>query len=766
MKSLNLPNVLQLSNEKLDLMIKNRIQYMLMALFTVSMSIVAQKKQPVEEVNTFIGTTNFGTCNPGASTPWGLMNVSPFNVMGSEDNKYDKDARWWSTPYDHVNSFFTGFSHVNLSGVGCPELGGLLLMPTHGKLNVNYKEYGSKYTEEKASPGYYSTQLTRYNIQAEATCTPRVGVSRFTFPAGENHLLLNLGEALSNETGGYLKWRSATELEGMRLMGTFCYHQEAVFPLYFVMRINKIPQARGYWKKQPKMKGVEAKWDSNSGKRKIYTNYHRDIAGDDIGAWLSFEAKESNTVEVSIGVSFVSIENARLNLETELQHKNFAKIHQEARQNWNKVLSRIEVKGGSDTQRTIFYTALYHTLIHPNVLNDVNGEYITMGQKSVNKLEKGNRYTVFSLWDTYRNLHQLMTLVYPERQIDMVRSMLDMYRENKWLPKWELYGQETYTMEGDPAIPVIVDTWNKGLRDFDINLAYKAMRKGAFTPGKDNPLRPDNDDYMRLGYVPITGRYDNSVSHALEYYVADHALATLAEKLGHKADAKTLYKRSLGYKNYFSKADRMIRPKKADGTFFSPFNPLEGQNFEPCAGFHEGTAWNYAFYVPHDINGLTRLIGGKRKTIQQLVKIFEEKLYDPANEPDIAYPYIFSRFRGEEWRTQETVQRLLKENFTTKPDGIPGNDDTGTMSAWAIFSMMGIYPDCPSEPMYTVTTPVFDEVKIHLNPAFYPHSTLTIEKEGYKKGAHIKRVYVGKKRTGFRISHENLIKAGKLKLNY
>ncbi|MDD4608686.1 MAG: GH92 family glycosyl hydrolase [Bacteroidaceae bacterium] len=725
-----------------------------------------QVTAPVDYVNPFVGTTNFGTCNPGAITPWGMMSVSPFNVMGSDANTYDKDARWWSTPYDHTNSFFTGFSHVNLSGVGCPELGGLLLMPTQGKLEVDYAKYGSQYKQETASPGYYSTYLTHYNILAEATATPRVGVSRFTFPAGESNLILNLGASLSNETGAYMRWMPNGDLQGMRMMGTFCYHADAVFPIYFVMRVNKAPQAKGYWKKQPELKGVEAEWDVNSGKRKIYSNYHRDIAGDDIGAWLTYQTKANETVEVSIAVSFVSIENARLNLEQELHQASFETIRSEARAAWNKELSKIKVEGGTKANKEVFYTALYHALLHPNVLNDVNGDYITMGQKSVGHMAKGDRYTVFSLWDTYRNLHQLLTLVYPERQMDMVHSMLGMYKENGWLPKWELYSQETYTMEGDPAIPVLVDTWKKGLRDFDIHEAYQAMRKGAFTPGKENPLRPDNDAYMRLGYVPLTERYDNSVSHALEYYVADYALATLAEELGEKEDAKILYKRSLGYANYFSKADRMMRPKLADGTFFTPFNSLEGADFEPCAGFHEGTAWNYAYYVPHDIPRLIKRIGGQKKFVAQLQQVFDKGWYDPANEPNIAYPYLFSRCKGEEWRTQKEVKRLLDRYFTTKPDGIPGNDDAGTMSTWAIFSMMGIYPDCPGVPMYTVTSPVFDKITIELNQNYYSKDKLVIEKTSKKKDGFIRRVSLQGKKAGFRISHHDLLEAGSLQLSY
>ena len=420
-------------------------------------------------------------------------------------------------------------------------------------------------------------------------------------------------------------------------------------------------------------------------------------------------------------------------------------------------LSKIKIEGGTEEQKGVFYTALYHTLIHPNILQDVSGQYPQMEGNNILTTNR-DRYTVFSLWDTYRNVHQLITLIYPKRQLDMVHTMLGMYREHGWFPKWELFGRETLTMEGDPAIPVIVDTWMKGLKDFDIKEAYKGMYKSATTPGKDNLLRPDNDEYMKRGYVPMESQYDNSVSHALEYYVADNALSTLADKLGKKEDAKLFRKRALGYKNYYSKEFGTLRPITKDGKFYSPFNPKEGENFQPCPGFHEGSSWNYTFYVPHDIEGLIKLMGGGKNFVDRLQSVFDNGHYEPTNEPDIAYPYLFSRVKGEEWRTQKMVKKLLAENFTTKPDGIPGNDDTGTMSTWAIFSMMGFYPDCPGVPEYTLTTPAFDRITIELDPKYWGKDKLVLVKEG--NGDYIKSIkFDGKTVNKFRISHEELIKA-------
>jgi predicted alpha-1,2-mannosidase len=633
-------------------------------------------------------------------------------------------------------------------------------MPTTGELNVDYKAYGSEYKDEVAHPGYYSNTLTKYNIKAEATASMRTGLSRFTFPKGESHILLNLGEGLTNETGATVRIVNDTEIEGSKLLGTFCYNPQAVFPVYFVMKVNKAPKKMGYWKKQREMKGVEAEWDIYSGKYKLYTSYTREMSGDDVGVWFDYDTDEGEAIEVKMGISYVSIENARLNMNTEQPGFDFDKVRTAASTMWNKDLSKVQVEGGTKDEKTIFYTGMYHLLIHPNILQDVNGEYPMMESLKIGHTT-GNRYTVFSLWDTYRNVSTLMTLLYPERQLDIIRTMLDMYRENGWLPKWELYGRETFTMEGDPSIPYIVDAWMRGLRDFDEQTAYEAMRKGATTPGEFNLLRPDANDYFSKGYVPLREQYDNSVSHALEYYIADWNLANFAQALGKKEDAKLFRDRSLGYKHYYSKEFGTLRPILPDGTFYSPFDPKQGENFEPSPGFHEGNAWNYTFYVPHDIKGLAKLMGGDKKFVDHLQKVFDDGNYDPA----IAYPYLFSYFKGEAWRTQKLVRQLLKDCYHNAPNGVPGNEDTGTMSAWAIFSMMGFYPACPGDVNYVLTSPTFDKVTIQLDKKFYPKGELVIEsKHSNPEAIYIKDVFAGdKKLKGYTISQEDLVNAGTLR---
>lgn len=714
----------------------------LVAVIALLIPFFSSARQLTDYVHPWVGSSNFGTTNPGAVCPNGMMSVSPFNVTGSEKNKWDKDSRWWSTPYTSDNCWFTGFSHVNLSGVGCPELGTIITMPTSGELSTDYLLYGSEYTGETAQPGYYALKLSKYDILAEVASTMRSSIERYTYRKGKAHVIVNLGQGLTNESGGFIRKVSDTEIEGMRLCGGFCYHSQAVFPQYFVIRVNKSPKEAGFWKKQPNMT-AEAAWDEHAGKYKVYTDYAREMAGDNLGYRFTYDAEDGEQICVQMGVSFVSCENARQNLEAEQPACNFDQVRAESHRQWEEALERVKVNGGTEEQKEIFYTALYHALLHPNVLNDVNGEYplmqggkyaaqngIAVVKPGIGKVAKShNRYTVFSLWDTSRNLHQLLTLAYPEKQIDMVRSMVDMYKEWGWMPKWELYGRETFTMEGDPAIPVIADTYLKGLTDFDIQAAYKACLKSANTPGKDNKIRPDVDPYIAKGYIPL-GYFaqdfsgDNSVSHALEYYVADNALALLSDKLAQEAKssaqkaeyqkyAKEFRKRSKGWRHYYSKESGTLRPLNSNGTFLSPFNPKDGADFSNTPGFHEGSAWNYTFYVPHDIEGLAKAMGGDKAFVAKLQKVFDEELYDPANEPDIAYPFLFSRFKGEEHRTAQTVAALLKKYYTTRPDGIPGNDDTGVMSAWAVFSMIGMYPDCPGEPQYTLFSPVFDSVEIN-----------------------------------------------------
>ncbi len=720
-------------------------------------------KRLIDEVNPFIGTSNYGTTNPGAVLPNGLMSVTPFNVMGNEDlNKFDKDKRWWSTPYSFDNKFFTGFSHVNLSGVGCPELGSILLSASSGKLDVDYHHYGTTLSKEEAHPNYYTAYLDKHKVKSEVTATLRTALARFSFDeAGEKHILLNLGQGLTNETGATVRFVNDSTLVGSKLMGTFCYNPQAVFNQYFAIRLSKKPQSSTYWKKQPKMTGVEAEWDPDDGNYKLYPHYKRELSGDNIGVAFNYNIKAGEIIYVQTAVSFVSVENALDNLAQEQgEVYDFEKIKLAGEEQWEDALSRIVVEGGTQEERTIFYTALYHLLLHPNILQDCNGEYPSMASLKTMKTE-GDRYTVYSLWDTYRNVHPLLSLVYPEKQSQMVKTMLQMYEESSWLPKWELYGQETLTMSGDPAITVINDSWQRGVRDFDTDLALRAMLRGAKTMGKDNLLRPEIDDYVTKGYIPLRQKFDHSVSNALEYYVADYNLARFAESLGKKSLAQEFDKRTKGYKHYYDKETGLLRPKLENGLFLSPFNPSLGKNFEPSSGFHEGNSWNYSFFIPYDIKGLAQLMGGKDRFCEKLYAVFKEENYDPANEPDIAYPYLFTYFPKWAYRTQELTKSLREKYYKNEPSGIPGNDDTGTMSAWLIYTMLGFYPDCPGEMSYALTTPTFPRVTIKLNPKYYKERSLVIERRGEERGAYFRSIRYGSTYAinKYRLSHSELVNA-------
>lgn len=740
---------------------KNKLSFLLSFLF---IALLSAQQRPVDYVNPFIGTSNFGTTNPGPIAVRGMANVSPFNVAGPKNRPMEKDSRWFSTPYVNENPFLTGFSHVNLSGVGCPELGVIITMPTTGALETNHLVYGTTYSKEAAEPGYYTNTLNKYGVKVEATATTRVGISKYHFPAGESNILLNLGLGLTNEEGAQVKVVSPNEIEGMRMVGSFCYYKpEESYPIYFVAQFSESAEEFGVWKKPREYKGVEAEWMGYNGKTRVKKGYRQAVVGDSIGAYMRYHFKQPKTVSVKVGVSYVSIENARKNLQQETDGKDFDTLLREAKEKWNQQLSKIKVEGGTEEDKTIFYTALYHTQIHPSTLNDVNGEYPKMQTRETLKTED-TRYTVFSLWDTYRNYHQLMSLVYPQQQSDMVKSMLQVYDESGWLPKWELNATETTTMVGDPAGIVLADTYLKGIQDFDIEKAYSAMVKSA-DQLEDNPLRPGLQDYIEKGYLSTETANSGSVSTTQEYNISDYAIAQLAKALGKKEDYKRFYKRSVSYRKLYDKEFQLLRPKNDDGSWLTPYNPETGANFVKNPGFIEGNAWQYTFMVTHDVKGLIKLMGGGKAFTNKLQQVFDKKQFDMANEPDIAYPYLFNYVKGETHRTDQLVGELLSTYFKNEPAGLPGNDDTGTMSAWAVFSMIGIYPVSPATPLYTLTTPTFDKVSIQLDDNYYGGGELVITKDTSKNDDQERTAFLdGKELSTPFVSHKELVNAKELKI--
>jgi predicted alpha-1,2-mannosidase len=734
---------------------KSFIKFQLIIL-TFFSSLFLSAQNVVDYVNPFIGTSNFGATNPGSIAPRGMVSVSPFNVAEK------KDKGWLSNPYVSGNKLITGFSHVNLSGVGCPDLGVILLMPTTGELETDFLKYGSTFSNEKAVAGYYETTLDKYKIHVKTTATTRTGISKYSFPAGKSNILLNLGLGLTNEEGAMVKIVSPTEIEGMRNVGSFCYYKaEESYPVYFVAKFSKPAEDFGVWKKTAKYNGVEGQWMGYNGQKRFYKKYQKEIVGDSIGTYFSYNFSKPTTVEVKVGVSYVSIENARENLEKETQALNFDQIKDKSNAAWNNLLSRIKVEGGTEDDKAIFYTALYHTLIHPNTLNDFNGDYPKMATRETLNTPD-TRFTVFSLWDTYRNLHSLMSLVYPKQQSNMVKSMLRIYEESGWLPKWELNATETTTMVGDPAGIIITDTYRRGIKDFDVALAYEAMTKSA-NQIENNALRPGIKDYLSKGYLTTKTTKSGSVSTTQEYNITDYAISKLAEEMGKKEDAERYAKRSVSYRKLFDKKFNLLRPRQDNGTWHEPFNPNQGANFEKNLGFIEGNSWQYTFMVSHDAKELMKMMGGKKAYVNQLQKVFDDGYYDMANEPDMGYPFLFNFAKGEEWRTQKMVDELRSEHFRNTPGGLPGNDDTGTMSAWLIYSMMGIYPIVPAEPMFTLSTPVFDKITILLDGNYYSNKELVIEKVG--DGSTIKSFEVnGKTFKNYFITHDDLVNGSTLKV--
>lgn len=704
-------------------------------------------------INPFIGTAESppgrGTMenaytNPGAVMPWGMMSVSPFNL-------YDGTEQWEKrpSPYIYGKKYISGFTHVNMSGTGCNEIGTFCLMPTTGNFDPQRIDY-SEYSDEKAEAGFYSVNLDKYNIKTELTTSMRTAISKFTFPEGKSNIILNLGLGLSPQDGACIKRISDTEVEGYKMLGGIC-GTTSIHIVYFYAKLSKTPEKCGVW-----LNG------------RFYEDYQRETSGNDVGACFTFETEKDESVYVKLGISYVSMENARLNVETEIPGFDFEGTKVAARQAWNKELSNIRVEGGTEDDKVKFYTAMYHILLHPNIFYDVNGEYLIFESAQKGKIDGFERYTLFSLWDTYRNVHPFLSLVFPGKQSAMVKSLLGMAKESGFLPRWDLVGMETSVMVGDPALPVIADTWFRGIRDFDINEAYQYMKHNAITPEVDNYMRPGMTAWLQYGYIPEDvskmglRNVWGSVSTGLEYCIADWNLAQVAKYLGKDEDYRDFYNRSMLYKNSFDKSVGFMRPRFINGEWLKPFDL---DNWKHETGFTEGNTWNYTFMVPHDISGLMKLMGGSKKFVSKLEECFRKGYFDITNEPDLAYPYLFNYVKGEEWKTHKQVREIINEEFGNGSKGLPGNDDCGTMSAWLMFSMMGFYPACPGDMDYQITGPVFDKVTIHLDPDYYPGGTFVIETENAgKDNCYIKKTELnGKPYKSCTLNHNDIIKGGTLK---
>jgi predicted alpha-1,2-mannosidase len=647
----------------------------------------AQTKNYARLVNPFIGTGGHGHTYPGASMPFGMMQLSPDTRLEGWDG---------CGGYHYSDSVIYGFSHTHLSGTGIPDYCDVLLMPFTGDVKWKNNEYASPFSHanEKAQPGYYEVLLDKHNIRASLTTTARSGMHQYSFPAdaSEGKLLIDLkhrDEVLESS----LEIVNDFEVRGMRRSKSWASNQV----LYFYMKFENPLKLYGIAKDDQLQTGVYQ------------------AAGKNLKAWFSFDLKESKTVQVKIGISGVSMENAHTNLDTEIPGWNFNGIKIAAENAWNRELGKIEVTGGSTDEQVTFYTALYHASLNPNLYMDVDGSFRgTDG--NVHKAKGFTNYSVFSLWDTYRALHPLMNIINKKKSGDWVNTFLAQYKYGGMLPVWELSGNETFCMIGYHSVPVIADAYGKGIRNFDALLALKAMTDYAESD------RFGLGNYREKGFISNDNDHE-SASKTMEYAYDDWCIAQFAKQLGNDSVYKKYILRAASYRNLFDPATGHIRGK-VQGFWYSPFKATEVNNF-----FTEGNSWHYSFAAPQDISGLVKLYGGPKSFAAKANELFTTReemsgrqqadvtgligQYAQGNEPSHHMAYLFN-YAGMPWRTQELVHKINKEFYKNSPDGLIGNEDCGQMSAWYIFSAMGFYPVTPASGIYALGSPVFDEVKIML----------------------------------------------------
>lgn len=696
----------------------------------------------IKYVNPFIGTSNSGNTFPGSVVPWGMVSVSPHNSPGDPSG------------YVYGKKYFYGFGHTHLSGTGCSELGNIIVTLSNSN-SIDPENYKTTYTTETASPGYYSLYLDEYGVKAEVTATERSGIIKLTSEKeSEFNLLIDVGRNLSIVGGGHVEVLSDSEITGYNISGGFCGEQNRK-KVYFYSKMN---------------------YDSHKilihSDNKVINKHEYSTTDSMIVCSAEIRITPDNPLIIKTGISYTSEENAKLNLETEIPDWNFHRAIMNAQNKWNEALGKIIITDSNKSNQIKFYSALYHMLIHPNIINDFNGDYPSMNEHQIKNYSDRNRYTVYSLWDTYRTLHPFLTLIYPGRQSGMIKTMLDMYDEAGYLPKWELVGNETYMMVGDPAVPVIVDSYVKGIKDFDINKAYEAVLKPVVL--KDNekapPVRAAYHYIIDYGYIPFDQDMQNEwwawgpVSTSLEYNYADWTISKLAQLLGDKEIQNVFYKRSLGYKMLFDPVTKLIRPKLKNGNWIKPFDQFatEGSgDWEGSGGpgYVEGNAWNYTWFVPHDVPGLVELFGGEKQFAEKLLESFTNGQFTVNNEPDIFYPYLFKYTTCCDDETSALVKLIMDKEFGIGTDGLPGNDDCGTISGWFIFSALGFYPVCPGSDVYVLNQPLFDTTRIQLNQNYYDGSELIIKKI---KGSKKEVLLNGKRINTNFIKHDDLLNGGEL----
>lgn len=697
-------------------------------------------------VNPYIGSGGHGHIFVGANVPFSAVQLGPSTIFEGWD---------WCSAYNYSSNTILGFTHTHLSGTGIGDLNDILLLPLAGKVPLKKatKEdasgYGSTFSHanEVVKPGYYSVNLDRYNVKAELTTSERVGFHKYTFHSKEEaHVLLDLADGVGwdspKET--FIKKTGKRTLVGYRHSKGWAADQRLFFAMEFSEDISNL-----------------ALYDSTA----IVTG--TEGKGLKMKAVLDFKNKSNKVVMVKVGLSPVSYENALANIKAEIPHWDFTKSVQQADAKWNKALGKIDIKGDADT-KTIFYTSLYHTMFAPSIFNDANGDYRGTDKK-VYKNAGFVNYTTFSLWDTYRALHPLYTITQEDKINDIVKTFLAIYEQQGRLPVWHLMGNETDCMNGNHSIPVIVDAYFKGYRNYDLNLAYEAIKKTAMQ------TRAGMDYVQKLQYIPADSQLE-TVANALEYAIDDWCIAQMAKDLKKMDDYAYFTKRAELYKQYFDKNTGFMRGKLANGQWREPFNPLSSSHRKD--DYVEGNAWQYTWLVPQDPYGLIELFGGDDEFIEKFDQLFkiEEKVegeeaspdisgligqYAQGNEPSHHIPYLYA-YVGQPWKTAEIVREVFDKFYTTKPDGICGNEDVGQMSAWYVLSSMGFYAVNPANGIYVMGSPAVDEATIHYK------STISFKIEAVdnsKVNKYIQKVeYNGKPYTKSYITHDMIVKGGALKL--
>jgi predicted alpha-1,2-mannosidase len=726
-------------------------------------------------VKPIIGTQRMGHTYPGATVPFGMVQLSPdTDTLPYEMNgKYNGDVYKYCAGYQYEDKTIVGFSHTHFSGTGHSDLGDFLIMPTVGELQMNPGTADApktgfrsafSHSNEVAEAGYYKVKLDDDNILAELTATNRVGVHQYTFPqSDQSHIILDLMHGIYNyedkNVWTFVRVENDTLVTGYRQTNGWGRTRT----VYFAMTFSKPFYQYG---------------NRNYSKRQVYQGFWRkfdqsknfpEMAGKQIRAYFDFKTTAGEKIKIKFALSSVSTEGALLNLRAEAPGWDFEQIKKQGQDLWNKELARVTIQAKNIEDKQNFYTSMYHAFLSPITYMDVDGSYRGLDQ-NIHKANGFTNYTIFSLWDTYRALHPFFNLVQPTRNADMVKSLLAHYDQSAqhMLPVWSHYANENWCMIGYHSVSVIADAVMKGNAPFDANKALDACVTTARHASYDGLSY-----YMSMGYVP-EDKNGSSVSKTLEYAYDDWCIAQMAKKLNRTDIYEEFSKRSQYFKNVYDASIGYMRPRLNDGSFRKDFDVLSTHN----QGFIEGNAWNYSLYVPHEPEQLIEMMGGKKKFVAHLDSLFTMHLPDKyfaeteditrdgiignyvhGNEPSHHVPYLYN-WTDQPWKTQERVRMILKKQFHPSPDGLGGNDDCGQMSAWYIFTALGFYPVAPGSEQYAIGSPTVDGATIQLENG----KTFTIEAQNQSdKNVYVQKMLLnGQPLNRLFITHSEILSGGKL----